>query len=440
MSDIAFHPLQEEAIAAACDVSNRLVAVSGPAGSGKTTVLKTIYNQLTENGYVVVLCSPTGKAAKRIYEATGIEAKTIHRLLRFSHPGDPDPKTGKPIGISVPTYTRANPIGSHPDDVTPDVILVDEYAMVNHEIHECLLAALPTGCVIRMFGDNNQLAPIEEDKRLQNQPSPFLNILGNPKLKSVVLDTVYRQGADSGILLNAQNILKSRYPVKNNQWSQAITDQPVKELINYVLECEENGISFRSIENQIIVPQNKSWVGTLKINSTIQGLFYNHTDASMKVPRKDWVVGENDKTGKEGGYVRMYLSDKVIFTANNYDLNIFNGETGVIIEIDHDTGEIVVDFGDREQAIPPVQMVQNRHGSFSQIDPRKDLDLAYAITTHKSQGSEYKYVVYILNKSNLFMINRRNTYTAVTRAREHVHLIADQKGLSNGVYKKEGGF
>jgi exodeoxyribonuclease V alpha subunit len=83
-------------------------------------------------------------------------------------------------------------------------------------------------------------------------------------------------------------------------------------------------------------------------------------------------------------------------------------------------------------------MVQNRHGNFSQIDPRKDLDLAYAITTHKSQGSEYKNVVYILNKSNLFMINRRNTYTAVTRAREHVYLIADQKGLSAGVYRKEG--
>jgi len=133
----------------------------------------------------------------------------------------------------------------------------------------------------------------------------------------------------------------------------------------------------------------------------------------------------------------MYKGDKVINTQNQYDLGVFNGETGVIIEIDEDTGEIVVDFGDREQSFPPTLMVQNQYGKMSAIDPRKSLDLAYAITTHKSQGSEFKRVVYILNKSNAFMINRRNFYTAITRAREHVHLITDQRMLSHAVYKKD---
>lgn len=434
MTEMIFHPLQEEAINAATDVTNKVVAVSGPAGSGKTTVLKTVYDRLKQNGYNVMLVSPTGKAAKRIYEVTGIEARTIHRCLKYNHPGDPDPKTGKPMGVSVPSHTRANPIRDD-NDVPIDVILADEYAMVNNELHRNLFDALPIGAVIRVFGDNNQLSPIEEDKRLSAQPSPFLSLLANNKHKSVVLDTVFRQGADSGILLNANNLLKSRMPTKNEQWEQKITDQPVEALKSIIFEGEEEGFSFREITNQIIVPQNTSWVGTRKLNTLIQGLFYNKTEPCLHVPRKDWVEGDD---GKKGSTIRMFVGDKVIFTANNYDLAIFNGETGVIIEIDDDTGEIVVDFGDREQAIPPVLVVQNRHGSFSQIDPRKDLDLAYTITTHKSQGSEYKTVVYLLNKSNLYMINRRNTYTAVTRAREKVFLIADQRGLSQGVYKKEG--
>lgn len=429
-----FHPLQEEAINAATDVTNKVVAISGPAGSGKTTVLKTVYDRLKQNGYNVVLCSPTGKAAKRIYEVTGIEARTIHRLLKYNHPGDPDPKTGKVMGVSVPSYTRANPIRDEDDNLV-DVILADEYAMVNHELHRNLFDALPIGAVIRVFGDNNQLAPIEENKLLAAQPSPFLGLLANTKHKSVVLDTVFRQGADSGILLNANNLLKSRMPTKNEQWEQTVTDQPVEVLKSIIFRGEDEGFSFAKIENQIIVPQNTSWVGTRKLNSLIQGLFHNKTEPCLSVPRKDWVEGED---GKKGSTIRMFVGDKVIFTANNYDLAIFNGETGVIIEIDDDTGEIVVDFGDREQGIPPVLMVQNRHGSFSQIDPRKDLDLAYTITTHKSQGSEYKNVVYLLNKSNLYMINRRNMYTAVTRAREKVYIIADQKGLAQSVYKKEG--
>lgn len=235
-------------------------------------------------------------------------------------------------------------------------------------------------------------------------------------------------------MLNATNLLKGRTPTKNEQWTQRFTDKPVEELRNFILDMEEEGISFTTIENQIIVPQNKSWVGTTKLNIMIQGLFHNQQEPCLHVRRKDWVEGED---GKKGSTIRMFIGDKVICTGNLYDLGVFNGETGKIIEIDQDTGEIVVDFGDREQSFPPVLMVKNRHGSFSEIDPRKDLDLAYAVTTHKCQGSEYKRVVYLLNKSNLFIISRRNFYTAVTRAKEHVYLFCDQKGLSQAVFKKD---
>jgi exodeoxyribonuclease V alpha subunit len=311
---------------------------------------------------------------------------------------------------------------------------VDEAAMINWEIHRTLFDALPNGGRIRLFGDNNQLKPIEEDKALNEAPSPFMTLLANEKFVRVTLKTVFRQGADSGILLNANNILRSRVPTKNAQWDQKITDQPVQELVAYVKRTREEGVAdFSGITDQIIVPQNTSWVGTRKLNALLQGLFFNEHDPCMLVPRRSWVEGIG---GEKGGDIKMHVGDKVMFTTNNYDLGIFNGEAGRIIEIDAEYGEIVVDFGDREQAIPPIQMITNSYGGTSTIDPRKDLDLAYAVTTHKCQGSEFRRVVYIMNKSNMFMLTRANFYTAITRAKQHVYVIADQRGFSAGVYKR----
>lgn len=424
-------PKQREAIEACCDKTIRVVAVTGPAGTGKTTILREAFNADREAGWNPALCAPTGKAAKRIYEATGIEASTVHRLLEYSHPGDPDPKTGKPVGFSAPKRHRQNPLDN-------DVVYVDEYAMVNWDVHRAIFDALPNGGCVRVFGDDNQLAPIEEDKSLVDEKSPFLTLLTNPKFKSVYLDQVFRQGADSGILLNANLILKGRYPTKNAQWDQVYTDKPLDVLRDYLVrEGLAEDAPFASTENQIIVPQNKGWVGAVEINTMIQGLLHNETEPSMRLDRKPWMLGEGGKTGAKGGTIKVYLGDKVIVMDNLYDLGVFNGESGRVIEINDETGEVVIDFGDREQSFPPVLLVQNSYGGTSEIDPRRSLSLAYAVTTHKSQGSEYKRVIYLLNKSNIWMINRRNFYTAASRAREHVMVIADQRGMSAGVNKKE---
>jgi exodeoxyribonuclease V alpha subunit len=307
--------------------------------------------------------------------------------------------------------------------------------MVPQELHRNLFDALKPGAGIRVFGDDNQLAPVEEDKRLRDEPSPFLKILQNQAFTSVILDQVFRQGADSGILFNAQQILKGRYPSKNEQWGQCITNKPTDALREYVMDqLVDEEIDFGEIENQIIVPQNTTWVGTRKLNTMLQGLFHNERDPCLWLDRHDWVEGEG---GTKGGKIRVYKGDKVIVTSNLYDLGVFNGETGKVIEVDEDTGELVIDFGDREQSIPPVLLVQTSRGGQASIDPRKHVDLAYAITTHKSQGSEFRRVVYLLNRSNTFSINRRNFYTAVTRAKEHVYLIADQQGLGAAVTKKK---
>lgn len=416
-------PKQEEAVHLGLDVTKRVVGITGAAGSGKTTILRIIYRQLEAAGYSVVLCAPTGKAAKRIYEATGIEAITIHRLLEYSHPGEPDPKTGKPCRFTFPKRTSSNRLEQ-------DVVLCDEYAMVSDEVHRSLFNALKAGGAIRVFGDNNQLKPIEQDEHLNKQPSNFFRILD--QFPSVRLDTVHRQGKDSGILLNLQQILKRRMPAKNDQWQMTITDQPVRALTDYIMDCLDQGIDFTQVENQIITTQRNTWIGTMQLNQVVQGLFHSKLDPAYHIPRHKWVEGDNKE---KGGTIRMYVGDKVIMTSNNYNLMVFNGETGVIKEIDPGTQEIIVDFGDREQAFPPVMEVLNQYGKIVQVDPRKDLDLAYAISTHKSQGSEYRRVVYIMNKSTSYMQNIRNFYTACSRAREHVNLISDQRSIVNSLNK-----
>lgn len=413
---------QVEAISLCCDLTNRVVGVTGPAGCGKTTILEAAYRSLEDAGYSIALAAPTGKAAKRIYEVTGIQALTNHRLLEYTHPGDPDPKTGKPVAFSYPRRTRNNPLEY-------DVLFVDEYAMVNNELHRSIFDALKPGGCIRVFGDNNQLPPIEEDVRLKEQPSQFLQLLD--RFPSVRLETVHRQGKDSGILHNLQQILNGRMPTRNDQWSMHFSDRPVDVLRDYILEMQEQGIDFTATNSQILTPQNTSWVGTVKLNAMIQGLFHNRMEPAEFVPRHNWVKGEGDI---KGAPIRMFVGDKVLITSNMYELEIFNGETGRILEIND--GELVIDFGDREQCIPPILLVQNRYGKTVEIDPRKNVDLGYAITTHKSQGSEYDNVVYVLNKSTSFMQNRRNFYTATSRGRERVHVITDQRSIGLSLSKR----
>lgn len=412
--EIALDDKQQEAIRRCCDVTQRVVPVTGKAGTGKTTIMKNVYHALTEAGYVVALAAPTGKAAKRIQEATGIPAVTFHRLLEFTHPGERDPKTGKPVGYSFPRRNKDNPL-------EVDVVLGDEYAMVNHENHRDIFDALPPGGAIRVFGDVNQLKPIESSTSISSKPSPFSDLL--TRFKGIILDTNHRQNAGSGIAENGERIIKGFCPVRRPDFDIHITDDPVRVLEDKLMDLLfEQGISFASTENQIITPSNKSWVGTQKLNATLQRVFQPHSDGWHDIPRHSWVKEK----------MRMRVGDKVVVTQNQYDLEVFNGETGLIEEIT-EYGEIAIDLGDRTVVIPPQLEVTLRNGMNAVIDPRKDIDLAYALTTHKTQGSEYKRVIYVLNKSTFFVQTRSNFYTGITRAREHASVITDAKSFQHTV-------
>jgi exodeoxyribonuclease V alpha subunit len=414
--EIELDDTQLEAIEKCCNLENKIVAVTGAAGTGKTTILKQVYHRLYKQGREVVLCAPTGKAAKRITEATGIQAVTIHRLLEYPHPGERDPKTGKALITTDPKRDRSNPIQEY-------VVLCDEYAMVSVEVHRNLLDALPSGAVIRMFGDANQLQPIESNKRLQAEPSSFINMLN--KFMGIRLTTIHRQAGDSSIISNGTRIIQGQMPLRTEDFQLNITSSPVEAVIDFMMDNLANGVDYGSIENQIISPTKVGWVGCEALNAAIQQVLQPATKNYQLVERHKWVNIEEQ---------RIYEGDKVIFTVNNYSLDIFNGESGIVERFTSDGG-IVVNFGDKTINIPPSIEMEGRNGTYY-MNPQKDLDLAYVITTHKSQGSEYQRVCYIMNKSRSFILNRKNFYTAISRAKTHVTVISDAAALNLSLYKK----
>lgn len=438
--EFEFDGTQLTAIDRCCDMQQRIVPITGVAGTGKTTIIREVFVKLADAGYRVVLAAPTGKAAKRIQEATGLPAMTLHRLLEYPHPGERDPDTGKALSSTVPKRDKKNPINY-------EVVLADEYAMVNREVHRNLIDALPSNGRVCMFGDVNQLRPIEKGKNA-NADSPFQVAL--KKFDGTVLDTIHRQQEGSGIASNGERILAGRVPLRKDDFTMLVTDQPVKALTEYVMDqlMAEN-INYGTNEGQIISPTKKSWVGTHKLNAALQELLNPigmHQRISM--PRHTW---------DEKLPIKVGIGDKVIWTENSYDLRdhwdrfvydnedriidyiptppdkqIMNGESGVITAID-EWGGVSIDVGDRVVNVPNVQTVETRTGALAQIDPRKTIDLGFVITTHKSQGSEWPHVIYVLNKSSNFMQSRHNMYTALSRARKTATLITDQRSLQHSV-------
>lgn len=429
--EIDLDATQVEAINTCCDTNKRLAVINGAAGTGKTTILKKTYQNLVDAGYLVSLSSPTGKAAKRIYEVTGIQAMTNHRLLEYTHPGETDQKTGKVLGASFPRRNEANPLEY-------DVLLVDEAGMNQEEIHRNLIDAMKVGACIRLFGDARQLEPIEDNaykNKDKKQVSQFIRCLNDPRIPSVTLKKVYRQEGNSGILDNLHNILNYRLPQANDQWHHTFTDAPIKKLEEYI-ENHIEDIDFQAINNQILVPSNKSAIGTIKLNQIIQRYYFVPSDEYIELPRHNWDVGFGGIKGEDGGTLRIHIGDKVIFKSNNADLQIFNGESGIVKEFDNEFGSVVIDFGDREQEIPVMLVTTNKWGNVVEYDPRRDIDLAYAITIHKAQGSQYDNGIYIMNKCDAYLLTNRNMYTGCSRFKQHVQLITDQVSFSRTIHNR----
>jgi exodeoxyribonuclease V alpha subunit len=216
---------------------------------------------------------------------------------------------------------------------------------------------------------------------------PFMNVLD--RFPSVRLTTIHRQGDGSGIVKNGDLIIRGRMPTRTPDFDYRVSSKPTDTLMETIKNAEEKGVFFNKTSAQIICPIKGGWAGTVKVNSILQNYYMPAGADFLELPRHSW-----EKDNK----VRVAKDDKVIWMQNNYDLDdgngVFNGETGVVVEVT-ELGEVEIDFGDRTVVVPPLIETVNKQGNVVTYDPRRDLSLAYAVTTHKSQGSEYEYVIYL---------------------------------------------
>lgn len=401
---------QERAIDLLCDLSQLIVGISGGAGTGKTTVLGHGARELKRRKISYALCAPTGRAAKRVQELTKIQAKTVHRLLEYPMP-DEDLD-----GNEVPGQPRRNRDNPFEHRVT----IVDESSMLSPEIYGQLLDALPRNGVIRFIGDNNQLPPVESGK------PPFIDVLD--RYESIILSFNYR--SDDEIVHNAGRILRGFLPEKNPRFEIIYSGSPVETLLDFVKKHKV----FAQDSHQIITPTKRGKYGTDRINPSLQ-LKFNPKGPTLELAR---YVDSFKEDAKIPPPLTVRAGDKFLWIKNDYKLNMFNGEIGRIESLDTEQGSLVLRTVDRSVLVEPrVKTYSAWHGSVIDYDPRKQIELGYAITTHKSQGSEFDTVIYCMCGSQSFLLNRRNFYTAITRAKRQVILITDRAAMGRSMRRYE---
>lgn len=382
---------QEEAVSL-CASHERVVCVTGAAGTGKTTVMQRAAEAVLATNVTrdkVVFCAPTGRAAKRITEVTGQPAVTIHRMMGYT----------KPDADDVQAPPRYGPNKKLPYSV----IFMDETSMVDTELFNAVTAAMSATARIRLFGDANQLPPVQGK-------SPFLRMIA--KFPTVVLEHNYR--SDSGIIQAASSILQGKFPQYNDQFKM-LRMKDANAIINVLAEiCQDN--AYGSDTAQIVTPINRGRVGTKALNQFLQSMFNKRT--------RNIEIEGYSYYNKEATKVVLRPGDKIVWTKNDYNLKLYNGEMGRLLDFDEHTGNLECKFNDRVIEIP--QTLENydpTRRSTVLYDPRTQIELGYAVTTHKSQGSEFDKIIYILPRGAYKLLSRNNFYTAVTRAKDHCTVL-----------------
>lgn len=381
----------EQKIAIKEAFNNMLLVITGGPGTGKTTIIKAICNILDENGLKFNLAAPTGRAAKRMQESTENSALTIHRLIGIK-PDSP-----------IPEYNEENPLEC-------DYVIVDEASMIDIKLMDKLLKSLSNNTALILVGDHNQLPSVG--------PGNVLKDILDTNIKSVRLKKIFRQAKESNIVVNAHRINDGLYPILNQKnkdffFIDSNTKNFEKNLLDLVKFRLPNYYKLDPINDiQILAPGKKSLWGVVNINNLCQNEL-NKNPNSIKI---------NNKIFK--------LNDKVMQVRNNYDLisldpgnfedGVYNGDIGRIIDIDKEREELKVEFYDGNIV------------SYKKEDI-KDLDLSYAITIHKSQGSEFDCVLIPMMSTSYMLLNRNLLYTAITRAKKLVILLGEKRILKQMV-------
>jgi exodeoxyribonuclease V alpha subunit len=378
-------PTQRQALAQA--LANRIMIITGGPGVGKTTLLKAILTILTAKKIRAVLCAPTGRAAKRLSEATGLGAQTIHRLLEYQ--------------AAARGFARNE---SSPLDA--DLIVVDEVSMVDISLMSHLLRACPTAASLLLVGDVDQLPSIG--------PGSVLRDLIDCGLVPVArLTEVFRQATESSIVAAAHRINQGEMPAiatkeQTSDFYFIERNEPfeiAQTLVELVAERIPRKLGCDPIRDiQVLAPMHRGSVGVRELNAVLQD--------ALNPQRGDEAIVE-----KFGSQFR--IRDKVIQTENNYDKDVFNGDIGQIIRIDPLEREITIRFDHRDVIY-----------DFAELD---EVALAYAITIHKSQGSEFPAVVIPLAMQQYLLLQKNLIYTGLTRGKQFVVLVGEKQALATAV-------
>lgn len=366
-------------------VQNKVTIITGGPGTGKTTLIKKLLSILDQSRVNYKLAAPTGRAAKRIIEGTGKFAATIHRLLEFD------------VATMGFTHNESNALKL-------DFLIIDEASMIDVFLANAILKALPQNAHLILIGDIDQLPSVGAGNILHD-------LIASNKVACVRLTQIFRQAQDSLIVVNAHKVNNGEFPVSflpdaRNDFMFIKEENPenitkhLKQLL--FIELNKKGISPENA--MILTPMNRGLVGTYNLNHILQELLNPHkTHESLAY------AGTTYKKG-----------DKVMQIRNNYDKNVYNGDIGVIDTIDLDDKEMIVDFGD--QRLVPYD--------FEELN---ELVLAYAISIHKSQGSEYQAVIIPLFMQHFMLLQRNLVYTAITRAKRLCIFIGQPKAIAMAI-------
>lgn len=390
---------QQEAIKEA--VRNGLMVITGGPGTGKTTTINAIIRYFEMEGLDIYLAAPTGRAAKRMTEATGYEAKTIHRLLEL---------TGIPEESSARVHFERN----SQNPLEADVIIIDEMSMVDIFLMHALLSAVVTGTRLILVGDVNQLPSVGPGSVLKD-------IIRSGEFPVVELTKIFRQASQSDIVVNAHKINQGIPVVLDNKSMDFFflkrydANVIISVVITLIQKKLPKFVDAQPYDIQVLTPMRKGLLGVERLNGILQQY--------LNPPEKE-------KKEKEHGNGLFREGDKVMQIKNNYQIEwevrglygipvekgvgVFNGDTGILREINTFAETVTVEFDERKFV----------EYSFKQLD---ELELAYAITIHKAQGSEYPAVIIPLLGGPKMLMNRNLLYTAVTRARRCVTLVGDEK-------------